>query len=1165
MIKMIKEVSMALQVVLGSSGEGKSFELYSKIIKESRKYPQRNYIIIVPEQFTLQTQKELVTMHPSHGIMNIDILSFLRLSYRVFEEIRRQDTVILEETGKSMLVRKALEEKRESLKIFKGDTKKPGFIAEVKSLLSEFMQYSIGLQDLEKMVELTEKKPLLHAKLEDTLLVYARFRELLENKYITAEEVLEALCDQIEQSKVIRNSTICFDGFTGFTPNQYKVLEKLMVLCPNIYVTVTLDRRESLMKRMEQFQLFYLSKQTIDKLYQIARDTGTEILEPWYAGQEKEVPYRFRNSKALASLEHNLFRFPYRNFQEEQDDIKILSAANPKGEIIYTISEINRLIREEGYRYRDIAVVTGDVETYANIVEREFSKAGFTFFLDHKKDIRSNPFIELLRAMLAMFTNNFTYESVFRYLRTGLLDFTEAEIDTLENYCIAHGTRGLSAWKKPFKNRSKRENNIDYTMLNNIRGKMMEPLLIFDKEVREGDGTVLSYTKALYEFVVSQDIFEKLENYCGQFEEEEKPLLVKEFQQIYRIIMELFDKMVELLGSEKVSLKEYEELLDTGYSEIKVGLIPPGVDQIVIGDIERTRLKDIKALFFIGVNDGVVPKLGDGGGILSDMDREAFQAAKLELAPTKRENAYTEQFYLYLNMTKPSQKLYVTYCNVGADGKAKKPSYLIGKLKKMFPKLKVLEEAELKQSPSYILDGDKGIYYLLSGLRNFPREEQADIWKELFSYYWSQETGREKLLRLFDGVYYKNEEKGLSKVVVKALYGEELENSVTRLEQYASCAFAHFMAYGLALQERQQFQVAIPDIGDLFHAAIENFSKAVKKNGFTWHQLSTDEMEGQREIFVKEAVIQAVEEHGNDAIYSTKRNEYFINRMERMTSRTIWALCKQIAEGEFEPAGYEVSFTPIDNRQAATMPLNEEFTMRLKGRIDRVDSCEDEDSIYVKIIDYKSGNMGFDLQQVYYGLQLQLVVYLDATMEITKEQYPMKKVIPAGIFYYRINDPMIEKVAGIPSKEEMDADILKELKVNGLVNEDKEILKKLDHIFEEEKSVKSKVIPVELTAKGTISAYSSVAKEEDFYALTRHVKQKMMDFGKEIVDGNTKIEPYKLEKKTACDYCKFDGICGFDKKLPGNEYRILQKMDKDWIWEEINGKCKMDDGSTGGN
>ncbi len=1152
---------MALQVVLGSSGEGKSYELNSKIIKEAMKHSEQNFIMIVPEQFTLQTQKDIVSMHPNHGIMNIDILSFLRLSYRVFEEIGHNDMVVLEETGKSMLVRKALEEQKDSLKIWKGDTKKPGFVAEVKSLLSEFMQYSVGTEQLEKMVKLTNRKPLLQAKLEDTLLIYRRFRDLLEHKYITAEEVLEALCDSIEESKMIRNSTICFDGFTGFTPNQYKVLEKLMILCPMVYVTVTLDRRELLSKKTEKFQLFHLSKQTIDKLYQIARNTNTEILEPWYVGKEEQVPYRFRDSKALASLEHNLFRFPYRSFQEEQQDIQIMSASNPKGEIIYVVSEMNRYIREQGYRYRDIAVVTGDMETYASIIEREFQKAGFTYFMDNKKDIRSNPFIELLRAMLTMFTSNFSYESVFRYLRTGLLDFKDAEIDLLENYCIAHGTRGISSWKKTFKKRTKREDGFNYEQLNVIRGRIMEPLLIFEQAVKNGE-TVLDYTRALYEYVVSQKIFEKLERYCDLFVEEDKPLLVKEFQQIYQIIMDLFDKMVELLGDEKVSLKEFEELLDTGYSEIKVGLIPPGVDQIVIGDIERTRLKDVKILFFVGVNDGVIPKMGVGGGLLSDMDREAFWKANVELAPTKREHAYTEQFYLYLNMTKPSKKLYVTYCNVGGDGKTRKPSYLIGKLKKLYPKLNIIEEVNLKRNLNYILDGDKGISYLLQGLRNIANVEQEDMWKELFQYYWTTKKGREKLLFLFDAVYYQNEEKGLSKAVVKALYGEELENSVTRLEQYAACAFAHFMAYGLALQERKQFQVAIPDIGDLFHAAIENFSIAIKKYGFTWHQLSEDEMEGQRELFVKEAVLQAVEERGNDAIFSTKRNEYLVTRLERMTSRTIWALCKQIAQGDFEPAGYEVSFVPIDNREAAILPLDQEFTMRLCGRIDRVDTYEDEDNVYLKIMDYKSGNTGFDLQKVYYGLQLQLVVYLDASMEIAKEKNSAKKIIPAGIFYYRIDDPMIERQAGLPSKEEISEDILKELKVNGLVNEDKEILKRLDHIFHEEKSVKSKVIPVELTSKGTFSAYSSVAKEEQFLSLTRYARHKITEFGKEIVNGSTKVAPYKMKKRTACDYCKYDSVCGFDKKLPGNQYRTLKKLEKDVIWEEIHGKCKMDDGTT---
>lgn len=1156
---------MSLQLILGSSGEGKSYELYHKIIEDSQKNKNKNYIIIVPEQFTLQTQKDIVSMHPNHGIMNIDVLSFLRLSYHILEETGGGDMTVLEETGKSMLVRKALEEEKEELEIFKADIKKQGFTKEMKSLISEFLQYSIKIEDLEKMLQLSEKKPLLQAKLSDTLKVYTRFRELLEHKYITAEEVLEVLCDVIEKSEIIKNSIICFDGFTGFTPNQYKLLEQLMILCPKIYVTVTMDRREKLTRKMEAFHLFHLSRDTIDRLYRIAKNTGTEILEPWYAGKEGCVPYRFQNSEALACLEHNLFRYHWEKYTNKQDDIRMFCGANPKSEIIFTVSEINRLIRDEGYRYRDIAVVTGDVESYAGTIEREYEKAGFSYFVDYKKDIRQNPFVEVVGALLNMFNTNFSYEGVLRYLRSGMIQLTDGETDLLENFIIACGIRGYKTYSRPFKSRSKRkQEEFHYEQLNEIRVKMMEPLADFYEKISGGKHTVLDITRALYDFIIGEELYERIEDYLEKFEQEEKPLLAKEFQQIYQILMDLFDKMVELLGAEEVTLKEYEELLDTGLSEIKVGLIPPGVDQIVVGDIERTRLKDIKALFFIGVNDGVIPKAGSSGGILSDMERNMLKEADIELAPTQKENAFTEQFYLYLNLTRPQNKLYLTYCQVGADGKAKKPSYLIGKMKKIFTNLEVEEEETYRQDMVHILDGDCGMEVLLEGLRQYPEKEQGEFWKELFSYYKEGKTG-DKLRHLIDGVYYTNEEKGLSRAVVRALYGDELTNSVTRLEQFASCAFAHFMVYGLGLKERKQFQLAIPDIGDLFHASIENFSKAIKKQGFTWHDLSKEEMEGQRDLFVKEAVIQAVEERGSDVIFSSRRSEYLVTRLERMTSRTIWALCQQIAQGDFEPAGYEIAFAPLDNRESATMVLNDHATMRLKGRIDRIDECEDDENLYLKVIDYKSGGTAFDLQKIYYGLQLQLVVYLDAAIELAGKTHPVKKIIPAGIFYYNINDPVIEKVSGRPKKEEIEEDILKELKVNGLVNSDKEILMKLDHIFEEEKSVKSKVIPVELTAKGKFSAYSSVAGEKQFHDLRRFVRKKMEQYGKEIVDGKTDIDPYQLNKKTACDYCRFDGICGFDQKLPGNHYRNLKKIDQEKIWEELRGEDGVDKGTTEGN
>ncbi|SFR56483.1 helicase-exonuclease AddAB subunit AddB [Anaeromicropila populeti] len=1156
---------MSLQLVLGSSGSGKSYRVNQYMIAESLKDIDCNYIMIVPEQFTLQTQKDIVSMHPRHGIMNVDVLSFLRLSYRIFEELGKSKVSILEETGKSMLVRKALEEKKEELSVFKADMRKQGFVEEIKSLISELLQYSIEPQQLLKMIDVTQNKPMLCGKLHDTVLVYESFQKMLENKYITAEEVLEVLCDVVIKSKILKNSVICFDGFTGFTPNQYKLIRSLFSVSKKVMITVTLDPREDYMKKGEEFQLFYLSKKTIHQLFQIAKETSTEIDEPWFAGEKDKVPYRFGNSPALASLEKNLFRYPYECCNIVQNDISLYAAGSTKKEIQYVLEKIQYLLREKEYRYRDIAVVTGDIGTYESIIEREFEKAGICFFIDNKKDVRLNPFVDLLRALLDVFVNHFTYEGVFRYLRTGLLEISRSEIDMLENYVLAYGIRGYGAWNKVWKSRGKKASQYDFDELNGIRARVMEPLIPFYDAIKRKDCTVEDYTRAMYEFIVQQRLYEKLEQYCELFEKEEKPLLVKEFRQIYRIVMELFDKIVELLGTDSMSLKEYQEILDTGYSEMQVGLIPPGVDQLMVGDIERTRLKDIKALFFIGVNDGIIPKSKESGGIFSDRERELLSENKMELAPTKRQNAYIEQFYLYFNLTKASEKLFISYSKLGADGKAQKPSFLIGKIKKIFPDLTVTEEDREEVILDKILGGDRGWTYLLDGLGKFPVGKVDIYWKELFSYYMRQENFRKELRRLVQGVYYTNEEKKLSRAVVNALYGTELHNSVTRLEQYASCAFAHFLAYGLGLQERKEFRVAIPDIGDLFHKSIEIFSKNIQREGVTWRELGKEDMEGQRDLFVHEAVIQAVEGHDSPVIFSSKRNEYLVNRLERMTSRTIWALCQQISQGDFEPSGYEVYFSPVDHLAANTITLDQQSIMRLKGRIDRIDVLEEEETVCIKVIDYKSGETTFDLTKIYYGLQLQLVVYLNAVMEMEKNKTPLKKVIPAGIFYYNIQDPMIERLSSEEAKEKVEEAILKELKMNGLVNRDKNILKRLDRVFEEEQSAKSTVIPVELTTKGNFSAYSSVAGEEEFKALSTFVENKITQFGKEIVDGNTKAVPYQMDKRTACDYCKFDGICGFDRKLPGNQYRKLMKRNKDDIWEEINEQYGVDRGTEESN
>lgn len=1131
---------MSLQLFLGSAGSGKSYQLYREIIEQSKKNPDTNYLVIVPEQFTLQTQKDIVAMHPEHGVMNVDILSFMRFAYRIFDEVGGNDFPILEDTGKSMVLRKVVSEKRKELILFGANVKKTGFVNELKSLLSEFYQYNIQAEDFEKMKEIAQKKPVLKAKIADLFTIYEGFRTFMKERYITAEEILVVLNEVIDRSNWLKGTVICLDGFTGFTPLQYQLLSKMLRYAKKVMITVTLDPREKLDQDLQEHQLFGLSKKTIHKLYKLANEVGVKIERPVYAEcrSNSSVPYRYKNSPALAALEHNLFRYPYKIYQQEQQDITIHATKDANAEVDFVTREISRLVREEGYRYKDIAVVSGDIKEYGRIAKRSFALAGIPCFIDYKKDILNNPFVELLRSAVAVVSEDFSYEAVFRYLRTGLTDVEVEEVDLLENYILATGIRGYKRWSEPFTRRYRSREVIPFEQLNKIREKLLKEIEPLYHILKDRDKTLKDYTTALYELGVNLRIEDKLEAYRDKFLEDNQPSVAKEFEQVYRIVMELYDQMVLLLGDEQCTLKEFAEILDTGFVEVKVGLIPPGVDEVVVGDTERTRLKDIRALFFIGVNEGIIPGAIGSGGILSDIERELLINNEIELAPTKRQQAFTEQFYIYLNMTKPKEKLYITYHKLNDEGKSVNPSFLIGKLKQLFPKLRIEDEDEKPCDAEHVLR-DNGLSYLSEGLRDYHRKETTDLWKELYLYYRSGEKTNKILDKLLQGAFYVNKEKGISREAARLLYGVELKGSVTRLERYAGCAFAHFMSYGLSLEERQEYKLAIPDIGNIFHNAIDHFCKRLDASEYTWHTIP-DEV---REEWAAESVTYAVEQYENSFIKSSKRNEYLIKRMERITIRTLWALCNQIKQGAFEPSGYEMPFYHI--------PAS---NLTLQGRIDRLDIYEDGDKVYVRVIDYKSGNTYFDLQSVYYGLQQQLSVYLSAALEYLKRRYAEKEIIPSGIFYYHIDDPIVAK------SEQVEEDILKSLRMNGLVNEDKRVIGLMDQRLAGpdgtlRASAKSDIIPVETNKEGELNKRSVVASGKQMMALMKYVNRKLVEDGKQILDGDTALNPYRSGEKTACDYCEFRGACGFDVRLPGNTYRNLTKKPVDEIKAEIWGEA----------
>lgn len=1108
---------MPLKFVFGPSGSGKSSYLYQHVIQESMKYPERNYIVLVPEQFTMQTQKDLVMMHERKGIMNIDVLSFARLAYRVFEETGGGGLPVLDDEGKNLILRKIAGDYESELKMLGGHMKKQGYISEVKSVISEFTQYDIGEDEIERVMESAGESSRLYYKLADIRLLYRGFTDYLREKYITKEELLDVLSREVEKSERLKNSTVVLDGFTGFAPVQDRLLGELMRHCREVIVTVTMDRRENPYVYEHPYQLFALSKQMVTSLLQIAKQNKIPVEEP--VELYDHVPWRFKEQEALAFLEKHLFRYGAGAYEKEQEQVKLHLAKNPREEAYAVAEQVRRMMREDGYRLRDIGVIVSDMDVYADHLKQAFIKYDIPFFMDHKRSILLNSFVEYIRSVLHMAEQSFSYESVFRFLRTNLAGFTYEEIDELENYVIGLGIKGYKHWQEKWTRKLRGMAQEDLDKMNHYRRQLVEKVDGLIYVLRQRRKTVADITRAIYEFMVQENLQVCLAEQEELFKAKGELALAREYAQIYRIVIELFDKFVELLGDEQVSLSEYCKLLDAGLEEARVGVIPPEVDQVVIGDMQRTRLKDIKALLFAGANDVYLPGALLRTGLLSELDREKFAREKLTLSAGGKEKAYVQKFYLYLNLTKPSEKLDIYYSKVSADGKSVRPSYLIQELQKLFPKLKVrdeeryLKEQELTENIGF----DRMIREFVQ-----KRHETDGAWCELYNWYKKNPKWQERVERFLEAGYYRKPLDALTEEAAKRLYGEEFETSITRMERFAVCAFSHFLTYGLGLREREEYDFQAADLGNVCHRALERFSYKVEREAGDWLKLT----EEKRKQYVEESVEEAIADYGNSILYSSSRNAYLIVRMKRMLEKTVWALTKQLAAGDFKPSAYELRFA--------------------NGKIDRVDTCEDGDCVYVKVIDYKTGSKSFDVTALYHGLQLQLMVYMDAALQLEQKKHPEKEILPAGVFYYRIQDPLIDRTK---EREEQEA-ILKELKPDGMISLEKEVLEHLDHCMVGESSV----IPVKYNKNGSLSKSSKAASAQDFYLMMKYAVNKVEEIRQKILSGDVKVNPYRRGTETSCDYCSYRQICGFDTKMEGYRYREIEAMSVDKVIQAMKGE-----------
>lgn len=1136
---------MSLRFYFGPSGSGKSHRIYEEIMHRAAQEPGKNFLIIVPDQFTMQTQKDLVMRSDRSGILNIDVLSFGRLSHRILEEVGTKEMPVLDDTGKSLVLQKIAADLKEQLPAMGSLLHKQGYIHEVKSAISEFMQYGISTQDMDKLIASAEKRGALAMKLRDLKTLYGGFQDYIRDHFITTEETLDVLRRSLVKSKILQDSVVVFDGFTGFTPIQNRLIQELMRVCAETIVTVTIGAEEDPYKMDGEQKLFHLSKKTVADLVKLAAEAEVTRGEDVFV---KDGPNRFTEAPALNYLEQNLFRYQYKPYTEKQQEIHMYEAISPREEVHQTALYIRHLIREQGFNYRDIAVVIGDLEGYASYVETEFGQLEIPCFLDRTRGIVLNPMIEYIKSALQLYIKDFSYDTVFHFLRSGMADISREEIDELENYVIRTGARGYRTYSRLFTRRTEEmQGNTEESeaaeetleRLNRIRQQFVDTVEVLHMAPRAKAG---EYVNHLYDFLEQNQVQQKLLNYQQQFEQEGDLSRAREYAQIYRLVMDLLNQIYELLGEEEISRQEFADILDAGFGEITVGTIPQNVDRIVVGDMERTRLNQVKVLFFLGVNDGNIPRNASKGGIISDMDREFLIESGTEMAPSPRQQMYIQRLYLYLNMTKPSKLLYLSYAKMNGEGKGIRPSYLIDTVHKLFPQL-VVEYPQNRNRLEQIEGRQEGARYLAEDLREYvegtlPEGEKQDFYL-MYRAYEEDASGRDRLTR---AAFRRYRESGLSRIVARALYGRQLENSVSRLETYAACACRHFLQYGLSLREREEFGFEVSDMGNIYHAVLEKFAGKLAESSLTWWDFTED--------FATKAVKEAVEAYaatyGETVLYSSARNEYAITRMSRILTRTVLTLQQHLKQGSFQPDDYELSFRFAEDLDSIHVDLSEEEKMHLQGRIDRIDVSEDAEHVYVKVIDYKSGNKKFDLAALYYGLQLQLVVYMNAAMELEGRKHPEKEIVPAALLYYHIDDPTIETPVEL-SDEQINEQILAKLRMNGVVNSDPEVVERLDRYMQD----KSMVIPVEKKKDGSFSARSGILSREEMQLVSSYVDAKIRDIGREILDGKIAANPYEKGNEEACTYCAYKKVCGFDGSIPGYEKRQLEDLDKQTLMQRM--------------
>ena len=909
---------MSLQLIYGRAGTGKSTVILEQV--KNNLHSEVKQYIIIPEQFSYSEEKKLMAELQENSIINAEVITFKRMAERVQTEVAGRTKSLLSKSGKAMIMYSILDKQKDKLQYIKNSSNNIDLGIQT---IKDFKKNVIKYQDIEGLIESVDK-PLLKAKLQDVNIIYSEYEKCIQEKFLDEEDKISKLADNLETSTMFDNSDIYIDEFSGFTKQEYQVIAKLLKKARKVRLAICLDE----LNEKNKTDIFYFNKSAVEELIDIATECGVEVEKPIYLNKQ----YKLKNPE-IKHLEQNLYAPTYAKYAEEVKNIKTILTLNPYEEIEYVAQNIIKLVRDEGYKYSDIAIIARNIDEVQSKVKAILDNNGIPVFIDNKEDLARSQFIKYILALLEILAKNWSQEAVISYIKSGFLKIDEDDIYKLENYVIKWGIQGSKWYKEDWK--YEEEN------FNELREKIVLPILDLKAKL-EGQKTATNISKAIYSFLDKNDIYTQIEEKIKKYEESGNILLSKNCKASLENLIEVLDEIIYIFEDQKMSFEKYREILKIGLSYKELGNIPEVIDQVILGDIERSRSHEIKIAFILGVNDGNFPRINKIEGFLNDDDRETLKSLGKEIAKGSLELTYEDQFNIYKALTTAKEKLYLMYTSTDKDGATLRQSILITKIKRIFPNLK--EESTILNSEPEITSKQATFQELLFELQKLKNGEQIDdIWYEVYNWYKTDPKWSNILEKAMIELKYLKTPEKISKENIEKLYGKTLKTSISKLETYRRCPFQYHLKYGLKLQEKEEFKVRAIDTGSFMHEVIEEFfrrAEDVKK--ITEEEISK---------LVDEIILDKLSLRKNYLFTSNKKFIALTNRLKRIINKSLGYIVYQIQNSDFTVLANEVEFSKTIN--------NVEIT----GKIDRVDISNDGD--FLRVIDYKSSSKNINLNDVF--------------------------------------------------------------------------------------------------------------------------------------------------------------------------------------------------------